>query len=411
MNSGPKRALLHTAVKSIALEPRACECCGARDLESLWPHEFTARTRTRRFAFEINNVICRHCGFVFVSPVFNETDLAAYYADAHTAFEMQALDYDPATRLVLLEQTTEPGGVFVEVGAHQRTAFHAELGKRYHAVVTVDLNESSAVDRRALADIADASADVVAHYFVLEHVPRVIPFLQQCSRILKSGGVMITEVPDIAYYPRNPAALQLYEHTNHFSVAALQTLARRAGFEPLGGPAIASRVFGFALAFRKLPQPNGNPSVPNEYAINKGYVIEGLRQLAAQTDRWTRAAAQMEQERRHGRSPVLWAANDVLTAFLDAHPQPADIVVIDSDPGKRLFLDGRKVMLPENAASSVRTAEAIFIFTRNHARDILAAIERKFGKRFEDGQVHVVDMLGTMRPTEADNPAGSERVG
>jgi hypothetical protein len=100
----------------------------------------------------------------------------------------------------------------------------------------------------------------------------------------------------------------------------------------------------------------------------------------------------------------------VLTAFLDAHPQPADIVVIDSDVRKRRFLDGRQVVLPENAADSVRTAEAIFIFTRNHARDILSAIERTFGKRFDDEQVHVVDMLGTMKPTDAGNPASAGRA-
>src|SRR5262249_36892324 len=144
------------------------------------------------------------------------------------------LDYDPATRLALLDRMIGRGGTFVEIGAHQLTVFHDELGKRFDAVTTLDLNKSLTRDRRTLPEIWDAAADVVAHYFVLEHVPRVVPFLRQCARILKPGGVMIVEVPDIALYPHNASALQLYEHTNHFSAAALQTIARRAGFEPIG---------------------------------------------------------------------------------------------------------------------------------------------------------------------------------
>jgi len=380
----------------ISLEPRACDCCDGQNLESLWAYDREVRTRNGWFVFQVNIVVCRGCGFVFVSPVFNETDLHAYYSDSHSSFEMQVLDYDPAIRLAFLDRMIGPGGTFVEVGAHQSTLFHDELGRRFDTVTTLDLNESLNRDRRTLPEIDDAVADVVAHYFVLEHVPRAVPFLRQCARILKPGGVMVVEVPDIVLYPHNATALQLHEHTSHFSAAALQTVARRAGFELIGDCVAASRVIGFAAAFRKTSNEIVTPAPPNEYAINKAHVLQGLQVLAAQAEFWTQTAKQMKALHECGQPLVLWAANDALAAFLRAHPQPPETIVIDSDEGKRFFLDGHEVVLPVAAVGHILAASAIFIFTRNHAYDILASIEREFGRRFDREQVHVVDLLGTM---------------
>jgi hypothetical protein len=398
--SGPEP---RAARRTISLETRACECCGGTDLESLWKHETEARTRNGWFSFEINNVICHRCGFVFVSPVFSQADLNAYYADAFSSFEAQALDYDPEVRLTFLDEAARCGGSFVEVGAHRPTSFHDELAKRFDAVTLVELNESVSSDTRSLLDVEDASASIVAHYFVLEHVPRVIPFLRQCARILKDGGLMVVEVPDIAYYPRNPNALQLYEHTNHFSPAALETLARRAGFEPVRNRAGASRVIGFAAAFGKVSAAVGDPPIMSEYAINKAYFDAGLQTLKGQASLWTRTAAQIDRLRADGGKLVMWAANDAMAAFLRDHPQPSGTTVIDSDARKRFFLDGHRVEQPDAAAAEIIAADAIFIFSKNHAHDILAGIERDFGKRFDAAQAHIVDALGTKELT--DGPA------
>jgi hypothetical protein len=77
------------------------------------------------FRFEINNVICKNCGFVFVSPVSAPTDLAEYYADAYTAFSDQALDYDVEMILALLDKCAPLKSIYVEIGASSRSIFTA----------------------------------------------------------------------------------------------------------------------------------------------------------------------------------------------------------------------------------------------------------------------------------------------
>src|SRR5262249_31668672 len=146
-----------------------CENCGGGDLEQLWHGSFTARTRSGRYLFDTNDVVCRHCGFVFVSPVYDEADLAGYYADSFGAFEGALPDYDIEKRLTFL-RSVEPNDVmFVEIGANRLSEFHFHLKNIFEKVVTVDLNDSVRADLGSLETLPDECADVVAHYFVLEH--------------------------------------------------------------------------------------------------------------------------------------------------------------------------------------------------------------------------------------------------
>jgi SAM-dependent methyltransferase len=104
----------------------------------------------------------------------------------------------------------------------QSKYFHSRLRRRFSRVLTVEINESVDADCRSIQALPDEFADVVAHYFVLEHVPAVRTFLRDCRRILKRSGFLVCEVPNILLYPDDPGALRLYEHTNHFSPGCLQ---------------------------------------------------------------------------------------------------------------------------------------------------------------------------------------------
>jgi predicted SAM-dependent methyltransferase len=77
-------------------------------------------------------------------------------------------------------------------------------GNRYHPAWTnIDVN---ARDRNVIRHdlskgipLASVSCDVVYHAAVLEHIRRedVLPFMQECRRVLKPGGIIRIGVPDL----------------------------------------------------------------------------------------------------------------------------------------------------------------------------------------------------------------------
>jgi predicted SAM-dependent methyltransferase len=77
-------------------------------------------------------------------------------------------------------------------------------GNRYHpAWVNMDLHpRGRGVPIYDLAQgipMDDSSFDVVYHSHVLEHIPSLaaLPFIQECCRVLRPGGILRVVVPDL----------------------------------------------------------------------------------------------------------------------------------------------------------------------------------------------------------------------
>jgi len=390
----------------IRLQERNCENCGGSDLEQLWHQSFTARTRSGNYIFDVNNVVCTNCGFVFVSPVFNEADLTDYYASSFSAFADAAPDYDIARRLAFLDKVAPKGDLFVEVGANRPMEFHRRLKEIYGKVATVEINDSVSSDHRSLAAMPDACVDVVAHYFVLEHIPQVRKFLKECARVLRDGGVMVCEVPDILVYPQDPSALQLHEHTNHFSREVLHELAEQAGLiEFSAGAEHCSRSFGFAAAFRKSASVGARVAAADQYRRNGELFLAGVRTLERSEAELDRSYRTFEDYQKCGAAVILWAANDVMARFLGRCSGLGNATIVDSNPEKANVFRPRKVSTPDAVVDEIRKAEGIFIFTKFHAPAILEQIKSSLGKTFDSQTVYVIDPFGD-RPINLEGGSG-----
>lgn len=95
---------------------------------------------------------------------------------------------------------------FLTMGDNMReyTLLNLGCGQRYHKDWTnVDFfsNNINVLSINLLKGIPfpDASFDVVYHSHLLEHIPRnnSLPFLKECSRVLKPGGIIRVVVPDL----------------------------------------------------------------------------------------------------------------------------------------------------------------------------------------------------------------------
>ena len=375
----------------LELEPRDCENCLGDDLEPLSSVLYDARTRVGTYRFNSTNVICRSCGFVFVSPIYRHSDLSEYYQNSFAAYEGQQPDYDSAKRISFLADIAPHCNVLVEIGSNRRTAFHDRLSERCREIRLVELNASVEGVERSVKNVSASDADVVVHYFVLEHVARVGEFLQDCHRILRADGVMVCEVPDLAIYPRDPSGL-LYEHTNHFSVGILRQIARRNGFEFIKADSTkCSRPFGFVAGFRKVDPVDAVAQADSEYENNRAFFLGGVAKLEEQRKSFRRVAEAVTAYQQQRKSIIFWAANELMATYFDLCPPLNSLSIFDSNPEKRHFFGRHQVSTPGQGRNKICDADAIFLFTRLHASEILNSIEAQFGKVFDPAHIHIVD--------------------
>ena len=69
--------------------------------------------------------------------------------------------------------------------------------------------------------------DLIALIHVLEHIPDPIHYLQSLSSLLKPGGLLLIEVPDLE---RSPFDILIADHCTHFTDSSLSRVVGKAGF-------------------------------------------------------------------------------------------------------------------------------------------------------------------------------------
>ena len=122
---------------------RDCESCAGRNVETLWSQAFKARTRSGFWNFQTTDVICKDCGFVFVSPAQKSEELLEYYSDSLSPYASQELDYDVDKRLKAIDRVLSRGGVykrFLELGSNAQSFFHDALKLRFTDILLYEPN-------------------------------------------------------------------------------------------------------------------------------------------------------------------------------------------------------------------------------------------------------------------------------
>lgn len=378
-------------VIELALHDRACEACGTSSTRTVCEWSHTAITRTQRWLFRNTIAICETCGFCYLSPCYAPADLTRYYGDSFARFAGQALDFSPEKRLAFIDDVLAKhkhaaiDGV-IELGGNADTPFQQGLRERFGKVAAYEPNAECGSDFNDVRQVPAGAFDLLVHYFILEHIAEVRSFLRQCHRMLRSGGVMIIEVPDLMIYPRDIAALILHEHCNHFTVENLRQLAALEGFKMIDSSLeLCSRSFGFVAAFERLPDGVTDSYEARVFDRNLEAINAGVQRVQSFRDRvaTTIAGLRAHPEQR----VVLWGANDNLLKALPDGESLDNAVLIDSDPRKANYHASIPAVLPMDATEALRQADHLILFTRLHASSILHWIEQHTGRRFDDAVI------------------------
>ncbi len=237
---------------SIAMSDVDCEFCGpskservtsARDYETDLNIEFTVRR-------------CTSCGLVFTSPRPSMTDLFKhFYADNYVCYTSGGIttrlreSYLNASRYRHLKHLVPANGRFLDVGCSYGAFIHYLDSSTDWDVYGCEPQPEMAENARQQglnvktatlveAGYPDNFFDVVYMSHVLEHVPNVRETILTVIRILKPGGLFITENPDIDAPSRSVFrhtwwGYHLPRHLTHFSHNTMRMALTSVGFNVL----------------------------------------------------------------------------------------------------------------------------------------------------------------------------------
>lgn len=192
---------------------RACEVCGGPDPQLMLESDRLDGPLVR----------CKGCGFVYVGSrrdnfTFEQADAIKSSRLAHRVRHLGLFDSAteeaeaPWRRAIAAErlrdiQACQPDGWLLEIGSADGAFLSLALSAGYRAIGleadphTSALGRSRGLDIRTgtLSDVRflDDQFDVVALYHVIEHLGAPRHVLSEVGRILRSGGLLAVETPNV----------------------------------------------------------------------------------------------------------------------------------------------------------------------------------------------------------------------
>jgi 2-polyprenyl-3-methyl-5-hydroxy-6-metoxy-1,4-benzoquinol methylase len=285
-----------------ATATQVCDLCESPD----W-RVFATRGR---YGLPLTTVICEGCGLVYTNPRPTDEEITAFYHDHYWGqYKNQSRPDEkffqrrlPKIKAMLgeLKPFLKQGAAVLEIGcsvgallSRIRDELGSEgtvIGIEAHTGHAAFAREQKSLDVRAglLHEVAPAlppaGFDLVVMNHVLEHTIRPSGVLQTIHELLKEGGHLVVEVPNVEAPGSSLSNFFHLAHNYAFSPATLARLARKAGFavgrvEALDGDLPQTRLLG---VFRK-PGPEGSEPADEPLPADSAAArAEALRKY----DRW-----------------------------------------------------------------------------------------------------------------------------
>jgi SAM-dependent methyltransferase len=214
-------------------EHAACNLCGADDAKLLYRQR---DERLRVDDIEWNLVQCRRCGLGYLNPRPTREEVTVYYPETYFAGRAHMADrYRRQASYV-----PGDGGRLLDVGT-ARGDFLAVMRDRGWDVTGIELSQdagnphSLTIHRQAFPEecnLRGEQFDVITAWAVFEHLHDPAAALAACARLLRPGGLLIVQVPNLNSIHARWARLEdVPRHLYFFTPGALRRYADSVGLE------------------------------------------------------------------------------------------------------------------------------------------------------------------------------------
>lgn len=256
-SSGPATGVDALVLETDPLyESVACNCCGSAGYRVIYPamaRSHTDLTHEFRSSGDVplthRLVACTSCGLRFVSPRPRpEVVLAGYAAGSDEVFVSQAAARERTfdRSLSMIERWAPHRGALLDIGTAAGSFLHVaarrgwrvagcepsrwlcEWGRAHYGL---DLRPGTLFDQ----GYAPGAFDVVTLWDVLEHTPDPRRVVRECHRILKPGGLVVVNYPDIGSWIARVMGrrwvMLISGHLYFFTRPTMRRLLSDEGFE------------------------------------------------------------------------------------------------------------------------------------------------------------------------------------
>ncbi len=192
-------------------------------------------------------VRCRDCRLVYLSPRPRDEDLGLYYPEGYYGRRHRAFSAFFTGLRVRVLPYLRPGGRVLDIGCGHGEFLLACRGRGWE-VMGVEQEGAPIMELRSslglevittghLAEIPDASFDVVTMWHALEHMTAPREVVGQAVRLLRPGGTLVVEVPNLGSWqarmgPRFWFHLDAPRHLVHFERDTLGAMLEAEGLTP-----------------------------------------------------------------------------------------------------------------------------------------------------------------------------------
>ena len=277
-----------------------CDLCGTA--------EHLVFATKGRYGMDLTTAICDGCGLVYTNPRPSEAETEAFYHDQYWGkYKNQSKPDERFFKRRLpkirpmhaeLKPFLRPGASVLEVGCsvgallsliRESAPGGTVIGIEAHTGHAAFAREEKGLDVRQglLHELAPqlikGSFDLVVMNHVLEHTLSPTEVLETLHGLLKPGGHLVLEVPNVEAPGSSLGNFFHIAHNYAFSPATIKRLATKTGFailrvDALDGDLPRTRLFGvFQRPFTPGKAPNGDMPRDNP---------EGRAEALRKYDRW-----------------------------------------------------------------------------------------------------------------------------
>jgi 2-polyprenyl-3-methyl-5-hydroxy-6-metoxy-1,4-benzoquinol methylase len=365
----------------------ACDLCGQEALHFAYQPERSTRDLTVH--------VCRHCGLVQSLPRIDRTsarhDAAVsggadwgnvrYGKGFRTQAAMDALARHAKldAPLALLDVGSNRGSfakAFLDV-APKANITAVEPDERY-ADSCADLPRTKLIwARTEQTDFPDAGFDIVHSCHTIEHLAAPFQALKDHARVLKQGGLMVLDAPNIALIGGDDILEEWFidKHLYHFSKTTLARMIEAAGFAIVAQPDPAD-LTNLLFVARKTRTPVAEIAPdPAEAACAEALIQRYRRTRPANRGALTAAAREL-----HSLKPLrvaLWGAGRLFDSLVLAGGfDPKALSLLIDAHLIQYMPDRHGVKLSRPEALSATPVDVIVAMSRAFSEEIVAEAKK-----------------------------------